>query len=103
TLQNAADSAALAGAGELDQEVYYASGGSRVVLDPDAARSKARAWLARRGLDVAADIDADAFGVRVIVKGRLSTTFLGLVGIGRVPVAAEATAEPVGAPELTDR
>jgi uncharacterized membrane protein len=98
TLQNAADAAALAGAGELDQEAYYTSGGVRVALDPEAARSKAAAWLAGRGLDVMADIDADAFGVRVVVRGRLPTTFLGLVGIGRVPVAAEATAEPVGAP-----
>jgi hypothetical protein len=99
TLQNAADAAALAGAGELDRAAYYGSGGERVLLDARAARAKAAEWLERRGLDVRAGIDADAAGVRVVLRGRLTTTFLRLVGVGTVPVAAEARASPAtGAP-----
>lgn len=99
TLQNSADAAALAGAGEVDRTAYYGSGGERILLDARAARAKAVEWLARRGLDVRAGIDADPSGVRVVLRGRLATTFLRLIGVGSVPVAAEARAEPAsGAP-----
>jgi Flp pilus assembly protein TadG len=99
SLQNTADAAALAGAGEIDTDAYYRSRGRKVVLDPAAARSAAQAWLERRGLPVRASITAGSERVLVAVRSRVPTTFLGLVGISALPVAALATAEAVaGAP-----
>ena len=98
TLQNAADAAALAGASEIDRGAYY-SDREDVVLDWVGARSIALQWLARRGLPVDADVSATPTSVRVGLRGRLGTTFLGLIGITDLPVAAEASAEPLsGAP-----
>ncbi|HEY7875369.1 MAG TPA: pilus assembly protein TadG-related protein, partial [Actinomycetota bacterium] len=60
TLQNAADAAATAGAGQVDAGVYYRTGGRRVVLDESSARSVASRWLARRGLQADAAITSDS-------------------------------------------
>lgn len=95
SLQNAADSAALAGASEIDRAAYYASGGSKVDLDPEAAQSSASEWLVRRGLPSDAQISAQADGVRVVLRGEVDTTFLRVIGIGRVPVAVESVARPI--------
>ena len=95
TLQNAADSSALAGASEIDESVFYRSGGRTVVLDPGRARLVAVDWLGRRGIDVRSRIETDRQGVRVLLTGDVPTTFLGLVGIRALPVAAQATAEPL--------
>lgn len=95
TLQNSADAAALAGAGEIDRSAYYSGGGKRVTLDPSAARTTALRWVAQRGLDVTASVDTDEVAVHVVLRGEISTSFLSLVGIDRVPVAAEAVAEPI--------
>ena len=98
TLQNAADAAALAGASEIDSRAYY-SNRDEVVLDDRRARTAALEWLARRALPVAADVSATTALVRVGLEGRVSTTFLGLIGITDLPVAAESSAEPLaGAP-----
>jgi uncharacterized membrane protein len=97
TLQNAADAAALAGASEIDSRAYY-SNRDEVVLDDTGARAAALEWLARRGLTVSADVSATPALVRVGLNGRMNTTFLGLVGIADLPVAAAATAEPLSAP-----
>jgi len=94
TLQNAADAAALAGASEIDRSAYYA-GRNDIVLDGGRARGTAMRWLARRGLPVEADVAATPALVRVGLRARLETTWLGLVGIGELPVAAQAVAEPV--------
>lgn len=94
TLQNAADSAALAGAGELDEARLYASGGRAVVLDPVSARRLAAEWLARRGLRVEAEIVADETRVVVALRDEVGTSFLGILGVGSIPVAAQADAEP---------
>lgn len=94
-LQNAADAAALAGASEIDVGAFYAGGGERAVLDPRAARAAAAEWLRRRGLDVAAAVEADADAVEVALRGRVETTLLALVGIDDVPVATTARAEPL--------
>jgi Flp pilus assembly protein TadG len=94
TLQNAADSAALAGAAELDRTRLYSSGGRAVVLDPAAARRLAGEWLARRGLRAEADIVAGETRVVVVLRDEVATTFLGIVGVGSIPVAARADAEP---------
>ncbi len=96
TLQNAADASALAGSGGLDSSSYYSSGGARIVLDPDAARRAALELLQRRGIDGQVSVVADASAVQVSLRGEASTSFLSLVGIGGLPVAVVARAEPVG-------
>jgi hypothetical protein len=95
TLQNAADSAALAGAGELDARAYYSSGGRAVVLSPGDAASVARGWISARGIDARAEVAADDGSVDVVMRVDIPTIFLGLVGIERVGIAVQATAEPV--------
>jgi Flp pilus assembly protein TadG len=95
TLQNAADAAALAGAAELDETTVYASGGRTLVLDPQAARAVAADWLARRGLRVDARMAADRARVEVTLRDRVRTTFLALIGLSTLPVAADASAEPI--------
>ena len=100
TLQNAADAAAIAGASQLDQSSYYSSGGNRVLIDPARGRAAATSWLSARGLDASAGVDATSSRVHVVLRTRVATPFLNLIGIGSVPVAAEGTAEPLmGAPE----
>lgn len=95
TLQNAADAAALAAAGEIDRARLYAGGGNLAPIDPIAARARAREWLALRGIAARAQIDAGPGGVRIVLAGSVATTFLGLVGVGSLPVAVESAAEPV--------
>ncbi|MFN2488814.1 MAG: pilus assembly protein TadG-related protein [Actinomycetota bacterium] len=96
TLQNAADASALAGASELDRELYYASSGTTVALDPDAARRVALEWLARCGVGTRASVLADTSVVRVALHDEVATSFLGLMGIQMIPVTADASAEPLG-------
>lgn len=95
TLQNAADAAATAGSSELDQDRYYASGGRILKLDPQSAERAAARWLASRSIDAKAQIDGASDGVTVVLRGEITTTFLGVVGIRDVPVAVSARAEPV--------
>ena len=94
TLQNAADSAALAAAGEVDRDLYYSSAGRTVMLDPHAAATAAGRWLRRRGIRATASFGVSRNSVGVTLTGSVPTTFLGLVGIGEIRVAARATAEP---------
>ncbi|MGI8774393.1 MAG: pilus assembly protein TadG-related protein [Actinomycetota bacterium] len=99
TLQNAADAAVLAAAGELDTQAYYSSGGSVVQLDQRAARRRAAEWLSMRGVGAVTDIHVDAAGVSLVLRDTVSSGFLGLLGISRLPVVVEAVAEPhPGAP-----
>ena len=99
SLQNAADAAAVGAAGELDTSSLYATGGRNVAIDPSSARAAAIELLSGRSLPARASISADATGVTVVLRASLPTTFLGVVGVGTVPVAAEARAEPFsGAP-----
>lgn len=99
TLQNAADAAALAAAGELDMRAYYSSGGSVVRLDPRAARGRATEWLSMRGIGAAADIHVDDASVSLVLRDTVPSGFLALLGISRLPLVVEAVAEPrPGAP-----
>ncbi|CAN5346474.1 hypothetical protein BH20ACT22_BH20ACT22_09390 [soil metagenome] len=95
SLQNAADASALAGAGELDVDAYYETAGRVVILEPLAARRAALDWLARRSLPAEAAVAADPGGLRVRLQGRIDTSFLALIGMQSIEVAAEAAAEPV--------
>ena len=102
TLQNAADASALAGASELDAGAYYASGGSRIRVDPASAEQVAERWLVTRGLAADADIAADAEGVAVVLRREMPTTLLSMIGVRSIPVAVEATAQPISRPAGTD-
>lgn len=98
TLQNAADAAALAGAAELDAGSYYSSGGREIVLDREEARRKALAWLSRRGIRAAASVVVGESDVSVVLRDEAPVTFLRLVGVGGIPVATQARAEPLPGP-----
>jgi Putative Flp pilus-assembly TadE/G-like len=95
TLQNAADASALAGAAEIDRGKYYSTGGKAIALEHERALRAAERWLAARGLPIAASIHAGSEDVRVALRGEVATTFLNLIGVGELPVAVEAVAEPI--------
>jgi hypothetical protein len=98
TLQNAADGATLAAASEIDTTSYYASGGRRITLDDAAAQRTAARWLGLRGIRARASIGASSDSIRVVLRSEMPTSFLGLVGIDRVSVAAVSHSEPVPGP-----
>lgn len=95
TLQSVADSAAAVGASQLDEERYYSSGGSDARLQRPRAVREALSILRRRGHVDNLRLSADARQVRVVVGGRVRTSFLRLIGIDHVAVRAEAAAVPV--------
>lgn len=95
SLQNAADAAALAGAGEIDRTAYYASGGASLSLDPQSSEAVAARWLQHRGLDAGVSIAAVDDRVSVRMRATVDTTFLALIGVRELPVAVEADAAPV--------
>jgi uncharacterized membrane protein len=98
TLQNGADASALAAASELD-EALFRKGSGDIIVAREAAEVIARSFIERRGLEVAASVTASDEGVRVLLRGAVDTTFLGLVGIDELPVSAVAEGTPVpGAP-----
>jgi hypothetical protein len=95
TLQNAADSASLAGAGAIDGDAYYGSGGETLELSPDDAARTARRYLALRGVDARVSLEVEADDVSIVLRGESGTLFLGLVGISEVPVAVESNASAI--------
>jgi hypothetical protein len=95
TLQNAADSASLAGAGAMDGDAYYESGGKTIELSPEDAARTARRYLAFRGIDARVSLEVDDDDVSVVLRGASGTLFLGLVGISEVPVAVESNASAI--------
>ncbi len=64
-------------------------------MDGRAALAAARSMLARRGLATSSEVTDERDVVRAIATARLSTSFLSLVGVEELRVAAEATATPV--------
>lgn len=96
TLQNAADSASLAGAGEIDGDAYYGSDGRRLELSPEEAVRTARSYLALREIDARMSFEVEDDDVSVVLRGSSDTLFLGLVGITEVPVAVESNASAIG-------
>jgi hypothetical protein len=95
TLQNAADSASLAGAGEIDRGDYYSSGGQDVGLSVQGAARTAREHLQRRAIDADVSLEVDDDGISLVLRGSSDTLFLGLIGIPEVPVAVESNAAPI--------
>ena len=98
TLQSAADAAALAGASELDRDQYYVSRGRSIEIDPGAARRAAGRWLELRSLPAEVGISASSSRVTVTLRSEVSTLFLRLIGLSRVPVAVEAASAPAAFP-----
>jgi uncharacterized membrane protein len=92
-LQNVADSAARAGAQQVDVRAYRESRGRSVVLDEPAARRVAAEYGASQqpGLDVRVEVAPQR--VRVQISHDTPTSFTRIVGIERVRVTASATAE----------
>jgi len=94
-LQSSADAAVLAAAAQLDTEASYKSGGVARSLDEAAATSAARDMLEARGITTRVEVDVRENLVRARVSGELPTTFLSLIGVDVLRVAADATAIPV--------
>ena len=100
TLAGAADAAALAGAGAIDERVFRES--AQVQLDPVEARRRARASLAHQ-LDVDAmqnaRVEADSELVVVEVAGEIDFTLLSLADPGDpLEIRVAATARPARSP-----
>ncbi|MDR7551261.1 MAG: pilus assembly protein TadG-related protein [Armatimonadota bacterium] len=90
-LQNVADAAALAGAMQLDEGVYRASG--EVLPDEGAARQAAVQYLEAEG-GLSYSVVVGPTRVEVSVSRQASTGFLRVVGINGVEISANASAEP---------
>lgn len=92
-LQNVADSAARAGAMQIDQQAYRDSSGQAVVLDVVAARQVAAEYVSSQGAGLATVVRAESGHVVVQVGRDVPTSFLRLAGIDRVRVTTTASAE----------
>jgi len=90
-LQSVADAAALAGAMQIDEGVYRASG--EVLLDEPAARQAAVQYLEAEG-GLSYSVVVRPTRVEVSVSRQASMGFLRVVGINRVEIRAKASAEP---------
>jgi Flp pilus assembly protein TadG len=97
-LQSAADAAALAGAGEIARDSYYASRGRTIEIEPHSARNAAERWLDLRSLSVETAVASSPTEVTVALRGEIPTLFLRLIGITSVPVGAEAASSPLVLP-----
>jgi Putative Flp pilus-assembly TadE/G-like len=95
TLQNAADSASLAGAGEIDGDAYYGSDGKTLELLPEEAARTARRYLSLRGIDARMSFEVEEDDVTIVLRGSSDTLLLGLVGVSEVPVAVESNASAI--------
>ena len=92
-LQNLADAAAAAGAMQLDEARYRATGGSDVSLDRAAARAAAEGYLQAAG-GLAYTVTAARARVEVSARRQAPTAFLRALGIDHVTIHARASAEP---------
>ncbi len=90
-LQNAADAAALAGAMQIDENAYRASGA--VALDEGAARQAAEEYLAAES-NISYSVLVRPARVEVSVSRHASTGFLKVIGIDGFEISANASAEP---------
>jgi Flp pilus assembly protein TadG len=94
-VQGLAESAAHAGAAQLDTVAALANPDAPAPLDPRAAELAAARYIAVQEPGLGATVRADTQEVVVRVTSRpIPMTFLRLAGIMQVQVAADATAEP---------
>jgi Flp pilus assembly protein TadG len=91
-LQNVADTAARAGAMQIDVVAYRQSAGELIVLDPTSARETAASYLAGTP-GLSAQIQADQRRVVVAVRREVRLSFLRIVGLQTVQIGAVAPAE----------
>lgn len=93
--QALADSAAHAGAAEIDTAAARLDASVPPPLDPRTAETAAANYIAVQEPGMAATVQADTQQVVVHLVGRpIPMTFLRLVGIESVRVTADASAEP---------
>ena len=92
-LQDVADSAARAGAMQIDQQIYRSSSGQTIVLDQPDAQQVAAEYVSSQGTGMTATVQTDAQHVVVTVNRAVPTSFLRIVGIDSVQISAKATAE----------
>lgn len=92
-LQNVADSAAAAGASQIDEGAYRASAGENVVLDENAAYDAATQYLDDEA-DIEYSVIVAANRVDVVVSRQATTGFLRVLGIDGIDIDASSTAEP---------
>lgn len=85
-----AEQAARAGADQLDQRTLR--NGGKVVLDQEAARTRADSFVAAAGYTATTATAADSVTVRASATYR--TALLGIVGINTIDVSGIATASP---------
>ena len=104
-LQNVADGAARAGAMQLDQQIYRASAGATLQIDPGKARQVAAQYVSAQAPKASGDVTADPQQVIVTLKQQIPTTFIQSVGSSHMDVDAVAPArirfgiqQEVGAP-----
>ena len=90
-LQNVADTAARAGAMQIDLGAYRQSAGEVIVLDPTSARETAAGYLAETP-GLVAEVQADQQRVVVTVSREVRLTFLRIVGLETVRIGAVAPA-----------
>jgi uncharacterized membrane protein len=95
-LTNVVDSAALAGASEIDTAVFRASGGTDVRLDAAAARAEVAAVLRDSNLPAGtrADVEVEPTRVAVRLQRPVGLTFLGILGVDAQMIGAHAQASP---------
>jgi uncharacterized membrane protein len=95
-LQNVADSAALAGAGAIDEQAFRDSGGAESRVDQRAARAAIDEVLRASSLPPSTAVEVEITDDRVVVRIRrpVRTQFLGLAGLGPQQIGAHASAAP---------
>jgi Flp pilus assembly protein TadG len=93
-VNDVAEQAARAGAGQLDDESLRAEDGA-VVLNTDDAKAEANRFVKQANPDYTPITSADAGSVTVRVEWTYRTAILGIVGINSMAVSGAATASPV--------
>src|ERR1700737_4744948 len=95
-LSSIADSAALAGASAIDDDVYRASLGRDIRIDAPRAREVVAAVVGGAGLQpgLQVDVTVEANAIEVRLVRPVATTFLRAVGLGEERIGAHARAAP---------
>jgi uncharacterized membrane protein len=93
-LQGIADAAARAGAGQLDEATYRASGGRTAQLDPAQAHEAAARHLRAAGFTGQATITADPGRVTIGLAETIRTPIFNNVGFRPIRLAVHTRAEP---------
>jgi hypothetical protein len=88
---NEAEAAARAGAQAIDLDTLRATG--TAILDPDAARARAEAYLAGSGHQGSVEVDGDT--VRVHVEFSQPMLLLNIVGVGPLDINGDGSARAV--------